>query len=151
MSRRDSQLLFSNAQAITANATTAASTNTIDQGALVDHVGTALNVFGPEGKARLVITIGTAPTAGTGIQAELQDCATVDGTYKATGIGLNDAIPIATLVAGYEMLNVALPQGLRRFLRVLYTTTGDHSASAGTINAGIVTGSPTQNVTPYRA
>mgnify|MGYP001391946105 CR=1 FL=1 len=41
----DSQLIFSDAQAITANATTADSTNVIDQGALLDHTGTALNAF----------------------------------------------------------------------------------------------------------
>ena len=147
--RRDAQLLLSNAQAITA---TADSTHVIDQGAVVDHVGVAFNIFGPEsGKPRLVITIGTAPTAGTGIQAALHDCDTVNGVYSATGIGLVSAIPIAMLVAGYEMLNVLLPPGLRRFLKVVYTTTGVHTTSVGTVNAAIVVGSPTQNVVPFRA
>lgn len=149
---RDSQLIFSDAQVITANATTVDSTNIIDTGAVTDHVGTALNAFGPEnGNERLVITAKVTPTAGTGIQAELHDCATVGGTYKATGIGLNAAIPIATLVPGYELLNVPLPRGLMRFLKIVYTTTGDHTGSLGSLNAGIMNGSTTRNQTPYRA
>lgn len=149
---RDSQLIFSAAQVITANATTVDSTNVIDTGAVTDHKGTALLAFGPEnGNCRLVITAKVTPTAGTGLQAELHDCATVDGTYKATGIGINDAIPVATLVPGYEILNVPLPRGLRRFLKVVYTTTGNHTGSLGSVNAAIATGSTTKNQTPYRA
>lgn len=149
---RDSQLIFSDGQVITANATTVVSTNLIDTGAVTDHKGTALNAFGPEnGETRLIVTAKVTPTAGTGLQVELQDCATVDGTYKSTGIGINDAIPIATLVPGYEILNVPLPRGLRRFLKLLYTTTGDHTASVGSVNAAIMTGSTTKNQTPYRA
>jgi len=149
---QDSQLIFSDEQAITANATTVASTNVIDLGSLLDHKGTALLSDGPENAdMRLVISVAVAPTAGTGIQAELQDCDTEGGTYKATGIGLNDAIPIATLVLGYEMLNVPLPRGLQRYLRTLYTTTGNHGASAGKVNAALVNGATTRNQTPYRA
>lgn len=148
----DAELEFSDAQAITANATTANSTNLIDQGALTDWKGTALNEFGQEnGNMFLVVEVETAPTAGTGIQVELHDCATESGTYKATGIGVNDAIPIATLVAGYRVLSVPLPAGLRRYLKLVYTTTGDHTASAGTVNAYLTRVPTTQNVAPYRA
>ena len=133
----DYKHIFSDAQAITANATTVDSTNVVDQGALVDERGNALNQYGPEnGKMILHVSIGVKPTAGTGIQCELHDCATEGGTYKPTGIGVNAAIPIATLVVGYSLLKVALPPGLMRFLKIVYTTTGDHGASAGT------TGSP---------
>ncbi len=148
----DAELEFSDAQAITANATTVVSTNLIDTGALVDWKGTAKNEFGQaNGQMFLIVEIETAPTAGTGIQVELTDCATEGGTYKATGIGLNDAIPIATLVAGYRMLNVPLMPGLRRYLKLLYTTTGDHSASVGTVNAYLSRVPTSQNVAPYRA
>ena len=144
--------VFSDAQAITANATTANSTNIVDLGALVDDRGTALLQFGPEaGRVNLVVSIGTAPSAGTGIQCELHDCATEGGTYKATGIGVNDAIPNATLVAGYIMLKVPLMAGLRRFLKVVFTTTGNHTGSAGTVNARLEFGSMSVNATPYRA
>jgi hypothetical protein len=149
---RDSELIFSDGQVIVANATTVVSTNLIDSGAIVDHVGSSPLAFGPEnGNLRLVITVKVQPTAGTGLQVEFTDCATVDGTYKSTGIGINDAIPIATLVPGYEILNVPLPRGLRRYWQLLYTTTGDHTGSVGSINAEIVNGSTTRNQTPYRA
>lgn len=148
----DNKLIFSDAQSITANATTADSTNVIDLGALTDDRGTALNEYGPEnGRMHLNITVNTAPDAGTGIKAELYDCDTEGGTYKATGIGLNDAIPNATLVAGYRMLSVALPPGLQRFLKVVYTTTGNHTGSAGKLNAFLSYGSMSENLTPYRA
>jgi hypothetical protein len=150
--RRDAQLIFSDGQVITANGTTVDSTNVIDTGAVTDHKGTALLSFGPEnGKERLIITAKGTPTAGTGLQAELHDCATEGGTYKPTGIGLDAAIPIATLVPGYELLNVPLPRGLMRFLKIVYTTTGNHSGSVGSVNAAIVFGSTTKNQTPYRA
>lgn len=148
----DQNMIFSDAQAITANATTADSTNVIDLGALVDDRGTALNEFGPKnGRIHLNITVNTAPSAGTGIKAELYDCATEGGTYKATGIGLNDAIPNATLIAGYRMLSVALPPGLMRYLKVVYTTTGNHTGSTGKLNAFLSFGSMSENLAPYRA
>lgn len=149
---RDAQLIFSSAQVITANATTADSTNVVDTGVLYDHTGTAQLANGPEnGNVRLVITAVVTPTAGTGIQAELHDCATEGGTYKPTGIGLNAAIPNATLVPGYELINVPLPRGLMRYLKVVYTTTGNHTGSLGSLNAELITGSTTRNQTPYRA
>ena len=151
---QDSQLILSDEQIITANATAVASANVIDLGLVYDHKGVALLSFGPEnGRDRLIVTVGIKPTAGTALYLELQDCATVDGTYKPVGIGIDsaNAIPIATLVVGYEILNVPLPRGLREFIRILYTTTGDWSASVGTINARIDSGSTTKNQTPYRA
>ncbi len=151
---RDSQLLFSDAQVITANATSVASINTVDLGIMYDHKGTAVLSHGPEnGNDRLIVICEVAPTAGTALYLELQDCATVDGTYKPTGIGIDaaNAIPIATLVPGYELLNVPLPRGLREFLRILYTTTGNWTGSVGAFSAFIAPGQTTRNQTPYRA
>lgn len=150
---RDSQLIFSDGQIIVANATTVVSTNLIDLGVLYDHKGTALLSNGPENAGnRLIVTVGIAPTAGTALYLELTDCATVGGTYKPTGIGIDsaNAIPIATLVPGYEILNVPLPRGLMRFLQILYTTTGNWTGSVGTFYAGIFNGSTTKNQTPLR-
>jgi hypothetical protein len=148
----DEQLMFSDEQAITLNATTGYSTNLVDLGVLYDHKGVALLSDGPENSdTRLIVTVAVAPTAGTGLQVELVDCATEGGTYKPTGIGVNAAIPISTLVAGYEILNVPLQRGLMRYCKILYTTTGDHGASAGKINAYLAPGVTTRNQTPYRA
>ncbi len=151
---RDSELLFSDAQVITANATTVDSTNTIDLGIMYDHKGSALLSHGPEnGNDRLVVVCEVTPTAGTALYLELQDCATVGGSYTPTGIGIDsaNAIPIATLVPGYELLNVPLPRGLKEFLQILYTTTGNHTGSVGAFSAMIIPGSTTKNQTPYRA
>jgi len=151
---RDAQLIFSDAQVIVANATTVVSTNTVDLGIVYDHTKVALLSHGPEnGNDRLVVTCKATPTAGTALYLELTDCATVDGSYKPTGIGIDaaNAIPIATLVPGYELLNVPLPRGLKEFLQILYTTTGNHTGSVGAFHAEIVPGSTTKNQTPYRA
>jgi hypothetical protein len=151
---RDAQLLFSDGQSITANATTVDSTNIVDLGVTYDHVGSVNLASGPEGgRDRLIVTVKAQPTAGTGLYFELYDCATEGGSYTPTGIGIDaaNAIPIATLVPGYEMLNVPLPRGLKRFLKLIYTTTGNHTGSAGTVNAGIMPGVTTRNQTPYRA
>lgn len=150
---RDSQLLYSDAQVIVANATTVDSTNVIDLGAVTDHVGTAPLSFGPEnGNSRLVVCCEVTPTAGTALYLELQDCATEGGTYKPTGTGIDsaNAIPVATLVPGYELLNVPLPRGFRRFSKIVYTTTGNHTGSVGAFSAHIVTGSTTRNQAPSR-
>ena len=151
---RDSELLFSDAQVITANATTVVSTNTVDLGIMYDHVGTAVLSHGPEnGNDRLIVICEVTPTAGTALYLELYDCDTVGGTYKPTGIGIDaaNAIPIATLVPGYELLNVPLPRGLCEFLQILYTTTGNHTGSVGAFSAFIAPGNTTKNQAPYRA
>ena len=150
---RDDQLVFSNGQIIVANATTVVSTNTVDLGIMYDHKGTALLSHGPEnGNDRLIVTCGITPTAGTALYFDLMDCATVGGTYKPTGIGVHvdNAITIATMVPGYELLNVPLPRGLMEFLQILYTTTGNWTGSVGTFYAYIAPGKTTRNQTPWR-
>lgn len=146
--------VFSDAQVITANATSVASTNVVDLGALVGDRGTALTQFGPDnGEIWLVVSIGAVqPSAGTAIYLELQDCATEGGTYKDTGIGIaaGNAIPIATLTPGYPILITPLMPSLRRFVRINYTTTGDWSTSLGTFNARLQHGAQSNTVTPHR-
>lgn len=158
----DYTLMLSDAQIIVANATTVASSGAncnsgtagvIDLGALVDDRGTALVNFTPADDIRLVVTVGVAPTAGTALYFDLEDCATATGTFKKSGVGIlaANAIPIATLVAGYEILNVGLPQGLKEFIRILYTTTGNWTGSVGTFNARLEYGSAKNNQVGYRA
>lgn len=150
----DAQLVFSQGQVITANATSVASTNTVDLGAVTDHMRTALLAFGPEnGEIRLVVTCGIQPTAGTALHFMLMDCDTVSGTYKPTNVGVvaANAIPRATILPGYELINVPLPRGLRRWLQITYTTTGDWTASVGTFDARLTVGKTTSNQAPYRA
>jgi hypothetical protein len=150
---RDDQLILSDAQVIVANATTVDSTNVCDLGIMYDHTGVAVLSHGPEnGNDRLIVTCEVTPTAGTALYLELHDCATYDGTYKPTGIGIDsaNAIPIATLVPGYELLNVPLPRGLREFVKIVYTTTGNHTGSVGAFSAYIANGVTTRNQAPLR-
>lgn len=150
---RDSQLEFSDSQVIVVNAASVASTNVVDLGIMYDHKGTAVLSHGPEnGNDRLIVVCEIAPTAGTALYLELEDCATYDGTYKPTGIGIDaaNAIAIADLVVGYELLNVPLPRGLREFVRINYTTTGNWTGSVGAFSAYISRGATTKNQTPYR-
>jgi len=149
----DANGVFSDAQIIVANATTVVSTNVVDLGALVDDRSTAKNQFGPENaKLWLVVTVGIKPTAGTALYLELQDCATADGTYKDVGVGVsaNNAIPIATLTVGYPVLKIPLPPSLRRYLTILYTTTGNWTGSVGTINARLEWGTMADDIAPHR-
>lgn len=116
----DDKLKFSDAQTVT---TTEDSDEKIDLGALTDDRGTALAKFGnKDGKINLVIAVVAAPTAGTSIQFALEDSAN-DTNFAATEI-LTGVILIATLVAGYEVMNIALPNNLRRFLKIVYTVDG---------------------------
>lgn len=145
--------VFSDAQVITANATSVVSTNVVDLGALVGDRGAALNQYGPDnGRLWLVVSVGIQPTAGTALYLELQDCATEGGTYKNVGIGIDvaNAMPLATLVPGYPMLKVPLPPSLMRFLRINYTTTGNWTGSVGTFNARLQDGVQSDDVLPFR-
>jgi hypothetical protein len=145
--------VFSDAQIIVANATTVVSTNVVDLGPLLDDRGTTKNQFGPENAALwLVVSAGITPTAGTAIYLELTDCATADGTFKPVGIGVDsaNAITIATLIPGYPILKVPLPPSLRRYLQILYTTTGNWTGSVGTINARLQWGAKSDDTTPWR-
>jgi hypothetical protein len=149
----DKQLIFSDAQIIVANATTVVSENVVDLGPLTDDRGTTKNQFGPvNADLWLVVTCGITPTAGTALYLELTDCATEGGTYKPVGIGVDaaNAIPIATLVPGYPILKVPLPPSLRRYLQILYTTTGNWTGSVGTINARLEYGTQSDDVAPFR-
>ena len=130
----DSKLNLSNGQTVTS---TADSDTVLDLGALTDDRGTALTNFSnKDGKISLLVTIVTAPTAGTSIQFALQDSAN-DSSFAATEI-LTSAIVIATLVAGYEVINMPLPTNLRRYIKMVYTVSG--TTTSTTINANLVMG-----------
>jgi hypothetical protein len=149
----DSQLIFSDGQIIVANATTVVSANVVDLGPLTDDRGTSKNQFGPiSNNLWFAVTCGITPTAGTALYLELTDCATADGTFKPTGIGIDsaNAITIATMVPGYTLIKVPLPPSLRRYLQILYTTTGNWTGSVGTFYARIEMGTQHGDTAPWR-
>lgn len=117
----DQNLVLSDAQAITA---AAASTKSID-------CATALRDIGGGEPVELVIQVSTTVLASGGASNgtfELQDSSDNSSFAKVLG---TVAIAKASLVAGFEVLRVRLPYGLRRYIQVYYTPdTNDFTAGA---------------------
>lgn len=136
----DKQTQFSAAQAITV---TAASTNIIDllaAGIPYGHTGAVtrdqgINAEGNE--VPLLIQVVTAFATATSVKVAVQTDNDVAFGSPVTVLE-TEAIPIATLVAGYKFNIAELPEGTReRYVRLLYTVAGS-DATAGAITAGIV-------------
>jgi len=132
----DSNVLFSDAQAITASA---ASTNVIDLGA------TGKTAYG---QVQLVRNLGK----GGEIPLLIQVVETFAGCTSVTAIVQTDdnsafsspkdiqalTVPLAELKKGYIFCDDDLPRGIKeRYLRIYFTVVGG-PASAGKITAGIV-------------
>jgi hypothetical protein len=117
----DNNLVLSDAQAVTA---TASSTKSID-------FATATRNIGSGEKLELIVTITTTVAASGGASTttfSLDDSA--DNSTFAVVVQ-TIAIAKATLVAGYEALRVHLPATLRRYIQVTYTVaTNDWTAGA---------------------
>lgn len=124
----DSQLLFSDSQSVL---TTAASTNVIDLGvARQIGKGEPLDILCRVDKAytsssnTLTVTLETADDS--------------DFSTNKTTIASSPATATSLLVLGYN-IPIALPlSGVRRYIRLYYTTST--SLLTGTISAGIVKG-----------
>jgi len=97
----------------------------------------------------LVITVDTTATgsSSTGqfhLCSDAQEAIAVDGS--ATYHHSTDAIPVATLVAGYRVAAVRLPAGTyERYLGIVQTT-GTAAFSAGAVNAFL-----TPNIDQWKA
>ena len=125
----DGELLFSDTQALT---TTADSTNVVDLGAGIDHTNTAtvLNAGESMKQQILNVVVTTAFAGGTNVQIALQDSAD-DSTFAATDpVIASGTITTANLTAGVVLLRVAIPPELRRYLKLVYTISGTHTAGA---------------------
>lgn len=129
---KDAILEFSDGQALTSQGA-ANSTNIIDLNIGVDGLGSAKNSNpGESGKLWLFVVVSTLfESGGAGTLAvELQDCATVGGSYTNAGISTG-TIALGTLVAGYKIIRMPLPTGLLEFLKLVYTVaTADFTAGA---------------------
>lgn len=139
----DSQNLFSDAQAITADA---ASTNVIDLGAVGTPVG---------GVAPLRRDLGAGGPVPIRIQVtetfnNLTSMNTILETSDAEGFGSGVTIlaetgdvPLASLVQGAVLSPQYVPLGAsKRYLRVRYDITGT-APTTGAVTAGIVAGHQT--------
>lgn len=104
----DKELIFSDAQAPTTGATD--STNVIDLGAVGDakdemHLWIGVNT---------TVTSGGAATVAFSLQTSADN-----SSYSV--LWSSAAIAKATLVAGYNVVKMRLPQGCKRYLKVVYT------------------------------
>lgn len=135
----DKTLMFSDAQAITADA---ASTNVIDLGADRDlGVSEGLWVCGV-----VTTTLDSAGEAATLTVSLQTDSDSAFGS--ATALHTTAALAEAVLVAGYFFLKIKLPQVTERYLR-LYYDRGTEDFTGGTVTAWL--GDPPQNWRAYDA
>lgn len=113
----------------------------------------ARDIGGGEADLYLVIQVDTTATSGgsaTGafsLASDAQAAIATDGS--ATIHHVTPAIPVATLVAGYQIAVIPLPRGIpayERYLGILQTT-GTAAFTAGKINA-FITDNPGK-WTPY--
>lgn len=133
----DSQEIFSAQQTPTSSSSDTPSVNVLDVGAAVDQ-GVGEPIY-------LTVKCNTTATSGGSatIAAVLQT--------SADNITFNDVVigrawPVASVVAGFDLLKQVLPTGLKRYIRVVYRiATAD--LTAGRFDAYLST--DIQANTPY--
>lgn len=123
----DRQNLFGQDQAVT---TSTASTDYIDLGAARD-IG--------NGERPEILVLCTQDVTASGAAAVTVSLQTDDNSSFSSPINLvlSDAVPKASLVAGTEVLRVAVPYGTERYLRLFYTV-GTGPLTAGKFTSGLV-------------
>lgn len=132
----DSQLEFSDKQAVTA---TVISTNTIDT---LPNGNNTLTNLGVQEEMYLVIkTTSTVTSAGAStVTFTLESDSAADLTVAPVVHWTSGAIPKASLVAGFEVVAVALPKGIyKRYLALRYAV-GTGPLTAGNFAASLVRG-----------
>lgn len=141
----DSTNLFSDAQAVTSSA---ASTNVIDLGATDTPKHAANAITRDIGKGRpidLRIQVVTDFATLTSLTVAVQTD-TVEAFSSATTVLESEAVPVASLVAGYVFPIQWVPRGtLERYVRLYYTVAGT-AATAGAVTAGFVFDSEERDV-----
>lgn len=132
----DAQTRFSNAQAVTASA---ASTNVIDLGAAGTPYGSSTALSRDQGVMHIPIHIQVVTAFAT--LTSLKVAVQVDDNSSfssATTVLETEAIPAASLVAGYVFNIDSFPlKTNERYVRLYYTVAGS-DATAGAITAGVV-------------
>lgn len=131
------QLLMSDAQAIVA---TAASTNTIDNGA----AGTAYGAqaaqsrdIGPGEPVPVILQVVETFNNLTSLQIDLE---TDDNSgFSSAKVLASETLLLADLVAGKQVSMLYMPQNVERYVRVNYTVVGT-APTTGKVTAGVTGG-----------
>ena len=138
----DLTTLFSNAQAITADA---ASTNIIDLGATGTAYGAAAALTKDIGKGQKIpihIQVVEGFNTLTSLRVVIQS-SSVEGFGSDVQDEIEQTIPLAGLTAGRTVAIECIPPGTdRRYLRVFYDVVGTNP-TLGKVTAGIVMASQT--------
>ncbi len=141
----DRTLLFSNAQAITADA---ASTDIVDLGATGTVYGAAAPLSRDLGKGEcvpLLIQVVESFNTLTSLRVVVQ-CDDNAGFSSPKDV-LEVVLPLASLVAGRTFPIIAIPPGVNeRYMRIYYDITGT-APTLGKVTAGVVAGVQTAGVT----
>lgn len=125
----DAQLRPSNAQALTTG--TQVSTDSIDLLSANRNVGRA-------GSMRAVVTVDVTFTGGTSLTPKLIESDNSD-LSSPNVIATGPTVVEASLTAGAEIWDVAMPDNTKRYLGFQYVTVGTHTA--GKVSAHIVANS----------
>jgi hypothetical protein len=135
----DAKLVLSDAQAET-TAAAHDSDNVIDLGIGTDGWGTAKSADYGEAPHMMWLHayVNTTFTSGGSatLTVALQDSADNSSFAAVTPAVTTAAIAVASLAAGYELIRMPLPVGLRRYVKLVYTI-GTASMTAGKIDAWI--------------
>ena len=141
----DRTLLFSNAQAITADA---ASTDIVDLGATGTAYGHAAALVKDLGKGAaipLLIQVVEAFNTLTSLRVVVQ-CDDNSGFSSAKDV-LEVTLPLASLTVGRTFPIIAIPPGVNeRYMRIYYDVIGTNP-TLGKVTAGVVEGVQTSGVT----
>lgn len=134
----DLQSIFSNAQAITA---TAVSDNYYDRGLAGTPYGAVAPIardWGKGSKIPLRIQVTQTFLTLTSLKVAVQTDSDSGFATALTTVLETEAIPVASLIAGYVFNIDEIPlKTLQRFVRLNYTVAGSN-ATAGKIIAGVV-------------
>ncbi len=123
----DRQNLFGQDQAVT---TSAASTDYID-------LGSARDIGNGERPEILVLCTQDVTAAGAATVMVALQSDDNSSFPSPANLVLSDAIPKASLVAGTQILRVAVPYGTERYLRLFYTV-GTGPLTAGKFTSGLI-------------
>lgn len=124
---------FSDAQAVT---TTAASTNVIDLGPLTH--GNTIRDIGAGEPVYLYVSVGAAATAGGAATVSIAfQTDTAENFGTAVTLFTSPTFALADMAAGAQLIRIAVPRGVKRYLRLNYTV-GTGPLLTGTFNAGLV-------------
>jgi hypothetical protein len=120
-------MIYSDGQALT---TTADSTNVLDAGPGKDAFGVAK--VGDVSDLWLHIRVKVTLAGGTNVAFKLQDSADNSSFSDVANVAVA-AIAAATLVAGYKVLAIRMPRGVRRYTKIVYTISG--TFTSGNVDA----------------